>query len=168
MIKKILIAYATRYGSTTKIAETIQNKLSELGYETKTANILDIDSIESYDAIIVGSPLNMGKWLPEAKEFMQFRKNELNKVPVIAFTTGITLKNPTEHNILKAKFATDEILPYVQPKETGFFAGNLNSNELNENDKQIIILAKPETGDFRDFSKVENWTKTIAEKYFNH
>lgn len=161
MTDKILVAYATRYGSTKEIAEYITEVMQKDGFDVDCRNIVDLENIGKYDCIIAGSAIQMGKWLPEARDFMQVHKHEINKVPLFVFSCGITLKSPDDNITRKALFATDEILQYVNPKEIGLFAGKLNPETLCNSDRDLIILAKPDLGDFRDFDAVKKWILKI-------
>jgi menaquinone-dependent protoporphyrinogen oxidase len=165
MNKKILVAFATRYGSTKEIAEFIAAILREEGIDADSKNMLDIKDIDSYDFVIAGSSIQMGKWLPEAREFMQIHKNYLKKMPLFVFSCGITLNKQDENVTRKALFATDEIQQYVNPKEIGLFAGKLEEKILCDSDRELIILAKPDYGDFRNFDTIRSWIKTIRTDY---
>ena len=155
--EKILVGYATRYGSTRDVAEIIGDQLSGLGYDFKVSGLMEKIDLSDIDAVFLGSPLHLGKWLPEAREFVQSRKNELNRIPVITFTTGITIAEPSEHNLLKAKFAIDDISQYIIPFDSGFFAGRISRDLLNESDLQLIKMAKILDGDYIDPEKIKEW-----------
>ncbi|UUX92707.1 flavodoxin domain-containing protein [Methanoplanus endosymbiosus] len=164
---KVLVAYATRYGSTKDIAEVIADTIRKRGIETDCMDINTInpENMSVYDAFFVGSPLHLGKWLPEAKEFMQFRRDVLNKKPVFVFTCGITLKDKTEHILKKAEFALYEFSQYVKMDEKEFFAGKLTIADLNETDSQIVRIAGVGEGDYTDINTVNKWADGIADKY---
>lgn len=155
--EQILVCYATRYGSTKKVAEIIADTLSGMDYNVILTNLNENIDLKPIDAVFIGSPLHLGKWLPEAKEFLQFRKNELNKIPVFAFTTGITLAEPDEHNLLKAKFAIDENSVFVRPLKSGYFAGKISKEQLSDTDMQIVKIAKIKDGDYIDPEKIRTW-----------
>lgn len=160
--EQILVCYATRYGSTKEVAEIICGQLSDMGFETRLNNVNEDIDLSGIDIVFAGSPLHLGKWLPEAKEFFQFKKNELNKIPVITFTTGITLSSPTEHNLLKAKFAIDEVSVYVSPAGCGFFAGKLSEEMLSDTDMQLVKMARIEDGDYIDAESIKKWVVEIC------
>lgn len=160
---QILVCYATRYGSTKEVAEIIGEQLSDLGYNVRISDLMRKIDLSGIDAVFIGSPLHLGKWLPEAKEFLQFRKSELNKIPVIAFTTGITLASPTEHNLLKARFAIDEISVHVTPVDTGFFAGRISLETLSDTDIQLVKLAGIKDGDYIDSERIKEWVIEVCK-----
>lgn len=163
--ENILVCYATRYGSTEEVAGIIAETLTGQGCNVTLASLLDEIDLSGIDIVFIGSPLHLGKWLPEAKEFLQLKKSVLKNIPVFTFTTGITLSEPTEHNLLKAKFAIDEILVYVEPVDSGFFAGKLSSERLSEPDRQLIKMAGIKDADYIDAGEIEKWTADTCKKY---
>ncbi len=162
--KNILVCYATRYGSTEEIAGIIRDRLEDLGCKVRLCNFNEGIDLSGTDIIFAGSPLHLGKWLPEAKEFFQFHSHELKKMPVFVFTSGITLADPTEHNLLKAKFAVDDISIYAMPAATGFFAGRLSRNILSETDMQLVKIAGITDGDYIKAEEIKKWVTECCKK----
>lgn len=66
MNRRILVGYATRNGSTTGVAEKIGETLGERGYSVDVVPLKERSSPEGYDAVVLGSAVNGGQWLPEA------------------------------------------------------------------------------------------------------
>src|SRR5690606_13784617 len=66
---RVLIAVASRHGSTYEIAEVIAAEVRAAGDVVDLRAAEDVDSLESYDAVVLGSAVYMGKWLPEARQF---------------------------------------------------------------------------------------------------
>ena len=69
--KPILIAYATRAGSTQEVAEDIQAAITAHGDQVEMLPINKIMGLEPYRAVILGSAIRAGKWSPEAVEFVK-------------------------------------------------------------------------------------------------
>jgi menaquinone-dependent protoporphyrinogen IX oxidase len=79
-VKKVLIVYGTRYGSTEEISRDIAKFLLEVGIETELVNLRTTKSkkwpqIDEFDGIIVGTSLKMNKWKKEAKSFIDKNKD---------------------------------------------------------------------------------------------
>jgi menaquinone-dependent protoporphyrinogen oxidase len=70
MNNRILIAYGTRCGSTGGVAEAIGQVLSIGGAAVDVRLVKDVNDLSPYQAVMVGSAIRMGKWLPEAVEFV--------------------------------------------------------------------------------------------------
>ena len=75
----ILITYSTRTGSTKGVSEFIGKTLTDLGESVDVLPMNDIDNLSDYSAVIAGSAIQSGKWLPEASEFIMTHKDELGK-----------------------------------------------------------------------------------------
>lgn len=69
MSDPILIAYATRYGSTQEVAEAIARELRERGLEVEIQPLRQIQTTEGY-GLVVGTPFYMGHWLGEVNRFL--------------------------------------------------------------------------------------------------
>lgn len=73
---KILIAYATRWGSTAKTAELLSAELKARGHEAVAADarayggILGGRTAEGYDAYVLGSSVAAGRWKGAAKRLL--------------------------------------------------------------------------------------------------
>jgi menaquinone-dependent protoporphyrinogen oxidase len=163
--EKILVAYATRYGSTREIAEEIAEVLGERDYSTDVVNVMDVSDVSAYAGIVIGSPIYMGKWLHEAVDFVKVNQDALRQMPVVVFAAGFSMKDPTEKNREKARASITAIRPYVHPLDIGIFAGTLTLEGLSESDAQIIKMAGAEGGDFRDWDEISAWAIEI-ESFF--
>jgi menaquinone-dependent protoporphyrinogen oxidase len=91
MSNKILVTYATQAGSTAGVAEAIGRTLAERGAEVDVRRMQEITDLSPYRAVVAGSAIHGGKWLPEGMQFMQEHQAELRKKPFAAFLVCITL-----------------------------------------------------------------------------
>lgn len=57
---KILVAYASRAGSTSEVAEVIGQELCSAGAQVDIRPINEVKNIESYQAVVVGSAIHAG------------------------------------------------------------------------------------------------------------
>ena len=74
---RVLIVYYTKYGNTEKVAKLIAEGISSIdGNEVIINNIKDINlgKEDSYDLILIGSPVHFGKHVGSVKKF-------INKLP---------------------------------------------------------------------------------------
>lgn len=73
-MKKILISYYSKTGTTEKMAEKVAEGATNSDVETevdlKYIEDVDIDSLLDYDAFVVGSPTYYGNAAAEIKEFI--------------------------------------------------------------------------------------------------
>jgi menaquinone-dependent protoporphyrinogen oxidase len=76
MSKKILVAYASRRGSTSGVAEALGKTLSESSSEVDVYPIQDVQDLGAYQSVVLGSAIQDGKWLPEAIQFLKAHQSE--------------------------------------------------------------------------------------------
>ena len=91
MNNKILVTYASRFGSTVGVAEAIGKSLAESGAQVDVFPMREVKDLSPYQAVVAGSAINAGAWLPEAMQFMQTHRAELNQKPFAAFLVCMTL-----------------------------------------------------------------------------
>ena len=67
---RVLIGYASRFGSTRDIALRIGGKLRGDGSDVDVRSVDEISDPDPYDAVVFGSGVYDGSWTAEATEFM--------------------------------------------------------------------------------------------------
>ena len=70
MTTKILVTYASRFGSTAGVAEAIGKVLAENGAQVDVLPMRQVKDLAAYQAVVAGSAINGGAWLPGALEFV--------------------------------------------------------------------------------------------------
>lgn len=165
MAKKILVAYATRVGSTIEIAEAIAAVLQEWGVEVEVRSTHERLDIEHYDGVVLGSAIRMGHLLPEAVEFLQKNRQYLKTIPVAYFTACITMTEDTEENRETVLHYFDPIMqavPEVRPISIGLFAGEIDTHKLGMVPRIAIKMIHAPIGDYRNWAKIRSWASVIA------
>jgi menaquinone-dependent protoporphyrinogen oxidase len=71
MSDTILVTYATFTGSTAETAAFIGRVLAENGAQVEVRPVQDVTDLTPYRAVVIGSPIQSSKWLPEAMQFVQ-------------------------------------------------------------------------------------------------
>ena len=168
MKKKVLVTYASKYGSTGGVANAIGKELCSKGTTADVVLIKNAGSITSYQGVVIGSAIYMGKWMPEAVDFVKKNRDILRQVPVAYFLVCITMSPPTEKNRAKVLSYMDPILkavPEVKPVVIETFAGALDYNNLSWLNKKILKSKGSPEGDFRDWNAIRTWAREpIYEK----
>lgn len=154
---KVIVCYASRYGSTKRIAECIAGKLRSLGISVDCLPAgRDID-FGIYDAAVLGSPLYMGKWLAEARELVSRERGALGGIPVAVFSVGCSFRDQTDKVLESGRAALSDILLYISPRDSAFFPGKIDMALLRPEDRAILTLAHMPGGDFQDMDMVKAW-----------
>jgi menaquinone-dependent protoporphyrinogen oxidase len=167
--KNVLVAYATRAGSTGETAGVIGNILSESGYSVDVKPVDDIQDLSGYQAVVLGGAIRASAWLPEAVEFVKTHQQALSKVPVAYFTCSITVINPdTESVAQETKAFLDPVLqevPLVKPVAVEHLAGVLDFDKLPIAYRLIWPLTpggKVKQGDYRDWDVIKSWASSLV------
>ena len=164
MAERILVAYATRYGSTAEVAEAIGDELRKAGVEVDVLPVGEVQDLSPYRAAVIGSPIYMGKWLPDAQVFVERHQQHLRAIPVAYFAVGITVADGGPEDLRKAEASMDQVRMLVTPVDIGIFPGKLESGLLSLPDHTIFKLIQTEEGDFRDLDGVRAWTQALRPK----
>jgi menaquinone-dependent protoporphyrinogen oxidase len=165
MSKKILVAYATKAGSTAEVADFIGKTLAEKGADVDVKPIKNISDITGYNAIIIGSPARAGKILSDATEFVERNKASLTNIPVAYFVTCTTLIKDTDDNRKIANEYLDSISGTISPVGKGLFAGKMDYSKIGFASTLILkyIFSTPE-GDYRDWDAIKKWADDLFPK----
>ncbi|HET9014457.1 MAG TPA: flavodoxin domain-containing protein [Thermomicrobiaceae bacterium] len=164
---KVLIAVASKHGSTREIAEAIARELEGAGHRVEVRTPNRIDDVTAYGAAIVGSAVYLGNWLPEARGFVESHREGLLAIPVWLFSSGpIVLRNgeigsdaPTAED---NPAHLDALLDATGARDHRVFVGKLDRHELNVLERLAVRAAKAPDGDFRDWDAIRGWAREIA------
>jgi menaquinone-dependent protoporphyrinogen oxidase len=160
-MNKVLIAYASKAGSTGEVAGVIGEELSAKGLSVDVLQLKQVKDLRSYQAIVVGSAIRMGSWLPDATKFLETHKTELSRIPIAFFTICMTLYEETEQNRHKVEEFMQPVRDILEPVSLGLFAGKMDYSKLSFLDRQIIKMVKTPEGDFRNWDTIRSWSREI-------
>ncbi len=161
---RILIAYASRMGSTREIAQAIAQVLTQRGAVVDVLAVDEVEQIEGYQAVIVGSSIREQAWLPEAKRFVQIYRDVLLGLSLVYFAVSGLMSNPTPEHFHEVYEYLSEIRAIAEPLEVGIFAGVLNYNRLNHNQMTKVLSKGLPEGDFRRWQDVRAWAEDVADR----
>jgi menaquinone-dependent protoporphyrinogen oxidase len=158
---QILVAFATRKGSTGEIASAIGKELESGGQQVRVSLLKDISSLEGYDAVVLGAPVYTGHIDGDFGKFVDRNKNGLNNIPVAAFAVGLA---PVDQKIGSREDLEKQLLTLAGPSKLvaiTVFAGKLDPAQHSFMTKTMISLMKAPTGDFRDWDAIKAWAKGL-------
>jgi len=163
MGKRVLVVYASKYGSTGGVADAIGKELCGKDVAVDVALIKNAENIRSYQGVIIGSAIYMGKWMYEATDFVKENRDVLCNVPVAYFLVGMTLaKNPEKRtDALSSIEPILKAVPEIKPVGIGTFAGAMDYNNLSWINKKILKSKGTPEGDFRDWNVIRSWAMSL-------
>jgi menaquinone-dependent protoporphyrinogen oxidase len=169
-MKKVLIAYMSRSGSTREVAEFMQKELQSHGHQVDVRPIKEVDDFSGYDVVIAGGMLYRFGWHEAIVKFLNKYMGELQKKKVALFVTGLGLvktemvdkagypvyidptmlnqpANPQKLGFWEKQSVMESYLRLVlrtieriKPVSLGFFSGKLDYSTLSFGEKLIMRL----------------------------
>lgn len=160
---KLLVTYASKYGSTAEIAEVIGKELGIQNYEVEVKPVEEVSGLTGYDGFVIGSALYAGGWLKPATEFLRSNQEALATRPVWLFSSGPTGEGDPNEIMGGWIFPEDlaEVRETIKPKDIILFHGHINLDKLSSGEKMIIKSVKATVGDYRDWLVIRTWARMI-------
>ncbi|MCG3208670.1 MAG: hypothetical protein FOGNACKC_02282 [Anaerolineae bacterium] len=162
---KILVAYASKYGSTAEIAEVIGKELQKRNHQVEVQAVDHVDSLDGYDGFVIGSAVYAGSWIKSAAKFLRANQDILAGRPVWLFSSGPT--GPGDPNEIMDGWTFPENLTAVRekinPKDIIFLHGKIDPDKLNFAERMIVKSVKATTGDYRDWLVIRGWAGKIDQ-----
>jgi len=158
---RVLVTYASKHGSTRGIAEAIGGRLRERGLDAEVRPVGEVDGLERYDALVIGSGVYLGSWMKEALAFLDRHAETLHRVPTWLFSSGPTGTEPTDGALLDKQRRR---LDAIGARDHHLFRGALDPEHLGFLERRAVRAAKAPPGDFRDWRDVERWADDIVDR----
>jgi menaquinone-dependent protoporphyrinogen oxidase len=159
----VLVTAASKHGSTHEIGEAIATQLQAMGILAEYHDLKNpVAKIDAYDAVVLGSAIYMGNWLPEAREFAATHRARLEQIPVYFFSSGpLGDENPTP---AEPPAPVEKLRDQVHAREHRVFAGRLDPADLGLGERVMVKVVKAPTGDFRAWSDIQEWAKHVGDE----
>ena len=169
MTNTILVTYASKAGSTGGVAQAIGQSLADGSAQVVVRPMREVSDLSPYQAVVAGSAIRAGRWLPEARQFVQNHQAALAQKPFAAFLVCLTLAQPSADALQKAAAYLDPVRALVKPASEGLFAGVVDFGKLPVVPEGLImraILASShmEAGDYRDWNAIRAWAVDLKPK----
>lgn len=167
---KVLVTYASQFGSTGGVAAAIAQTLCEGGVAAEVRFVTNVTDPSAYRAVIVGAPVHSDEWMPEAVTFVETNRNLLSQLPVAYFLTcmtlGLTNQPEARQKIAGVLEKVQKQVPEVTPVDKGLFAGALDYSKMSYFMRVMYqVFAEDDTdGDFRDWNAIRAWTDAVRPK----
>jgi menaquinone-dependent protoporphyrinogen oxidase len=163
---RVLVAYGSKHGGTSEIAQAIGKVLETHGCEVVVVPASEAREPEAYDAIVLGSGVYMGRWQGDAMNLLKRHERTLAARPTWLFSSGPTGGTEEAEAAVRRVNADPTGEPPV--KEVAKRAGRIGARGHATFAGWIIpemggIFARwMPRGDWRDFGVIERWAEGIA------
>jgi menaquinone-dependent protoporphyrinogen oxidase len=157
--KSILLAYASRFGSTQEVAETIASTLSEAGLEVDLQPMPEVKSLDRYDAVVLGAAIYNAKWHAEAHQFVTQHQDVLSQLPVAIFTLGpLSASDAAKRNSRRQLDAELAKYPWLKPVAVEIFAGKYDPSKPGLGFFDRFVPAR----DLRNWDAIRVWANALS------
>lgn len=171
MQTRVLVAYASKYGSTQEVAEAIAETLRENNLIVDLEPTRKVKSLEEYAAVVLGAPLYMVHWHKDAHKFLSWHREALTKLPVAVFALGPLNDEEEEWKEVRAQFDKELAkFSWLRPVDSEIFGGKFDPEKLHFPDNLIARLpASPlhnmPASDIRDWKAIRAWASSLAARF---
>jgi menaquinone-dependent protoporphyrinogen oxidase len=158
MRQSVLVAYATKRGSTREVAEAIAEQLASHGLETTLSRADEVAELAGFDGVVLGGSLYMGRWHADARSFLKRHRTELEAVPLVVFALGpLTMEDSDAAGARKQLDRALAKTPDVEPVSTAIFGGVIDPEKLR------FPFSHLPASDARDWDAVRTWADEVAK-----
>lgn len=157
---KVLVAAASKHGSTWGIADAIAEELARAGIDVALHDVSDVHDLGGFDAVVLGSAVYMGNWLPEARHFAERNRETLVSMPLWLFSSGpLGADDPQPPGDPERALA---LVQSLQPRGHRVFVGKLDKHKLGPLERLAAKAVHAPEGDFRQWHEIRAWAQAIA------
>jgi len=164
MTDKILVTYATRYGSTREVAEVLALTLHEYGLAVDMLPAWKVRTLEGYSAVVLGAPLFMFRLHKDALRFLSRYREALAERSVAIFTLGPTHDPYDEKEWRDSRAQLDKELakfPWLRPVALEMFGGKFDPTKLRF--PINLVAGQVPATDIRDWDAIRDWANHLAQ-----
>jgi menaquinone-dependent protoporphyrinogen oxidase len=165
MPESVLVAWATRSGSTREVADAVAAAMREDGLAVDCQPLKSIRTPAAYRMVVIGAPLYMFKWHKDALAFIAKHRQALQKVPVAVFALGPFHDVEKEWKDVRALF--DKVLqglPWFSPFAREVFGGKFDPETLRFPMNLIPALKKMPASDIRNWEEIRSWARGLMAR----
>ena len=154
---RILVAYASKHGATEELARSIGTTIGEQGFAVDVRPVGEIDDLERYDALVLGSAVYMGAWLESARKLVDERRDAIRARPTWLFSSG-----PIGGEDTVGSIDVTELVATTNARDHHLFGGRLDRSTLTPGERFLARLLRADDGDFREWDAAVAWGTAIA------
>jgi menaquinone-dependent protoporphyrinogen oxidase len=155
---RVLVAFASKMGATKEIARAIGDRLIERGCWADVRPAGSVDSVDGYDAVVLGSAVYATRWRREAVRFVHRHGRHLPAHAVWLFESGWVGTRP--RTVVATTGARRRARRLGAPAPA-VFGGRLDPELATGRMDRALARSLP--GDARDWDDIRAWADTVAD-----
>ena len=153
----VLVSAGSKHGATAEIGERIGEILRKRGLTVDVRDPKHVLDVSDFDAVVLGSAVYAGHWLPEAKAIAHLVESEDPPPLTWIFSSGPMGEppQPEEDPVDVAK-----IMKITSARDHRIFSGKIDKSKLSFPEKAIVVAVRAPEGDYRDWTRSESGPTT--------
>jgi menaquinone-dependent protoporphyrinogen oxidase len=153
------LAYASRFGSTQEVAETITAVLREAGLEVDIKAMEQVETVTQYDAVVLGAAIYNAKWHAGAHQFLSQHLEALRQRPLAIFTLGpLSSSEAAKRNSRRQLDSELAKYPWLKPVAVEIFAGKYDPSKPGLGFFDRFVPAR----DLRNWDAIRAWANALS------
>lgn len=165
MTDRILVAHASKNGSTTELAEVIATVLTEEGWSVDLRPAGEVRSLDGYRAVVLGSAVYMGRWRRPAARLLSRRRRQLARLDVWLFSSG-PVGEVDASDVAAERWTRPprvrKLAAEVGAHDHAVFGGAVVEGRGGPLYRKMAEETPADVRDLRDWDAVRTWAQGIA------
>lgn len=166
MTTTVLVAFASKHGSTKGIAQAIGGAMHSHGCQVKVLPAGNVHSVAEFDVVIIGSAIYHDHWLWDGSRLLRRVRKELAAKPTWLFSSG-PIGGTSQGEALIADgcgagvVAPAALLPALQGLtilDHAMFAGRVDERAGGLLERDVP------RGDWRNFRQISDWGHMVGDE----
>jgi menaquinone-dependent protoporphyrinogen oxidase len=162
---RMLVAYSSVHGATAEIARSIALTLCRTGIDAEARPVAEIDSVQEYDGVVLGSAVYGGKWMGEALDFLRQFALPLYDRDVWLFQSG-PLGHSAQGIVRGLPVDVSVYAEYLRIEGLATFGGRHDGSSGGPVGR--FLARAGFAGDYRDFTAIRLWAEEVARRTAMH
>jgi menaquinone-dependent protoporphyrinogen oxidase len=153
----VLVAYASKHGTTREVAESIARTLGERGLAVELMEARRVDDLTRYDAVVVGGGLYVARWHADARRLLKRNRKELAAKRLAVF--GMGPDSLEDSKVAESRKQLDRALaatPELEPIAVTIFGGALEPESWRFPFNRLPAF------DARDWDAIHRWAVDLV------
>ena len=158
----VLVAFASKRGSTTEIAETVAASLRRGGLDVSLRPVEAVRDLDDYDAAVIGSAVYMKRWRGDARHFLKKNRKKLRQMPFWVFSSG-PVGDPVDDNpewMESPRFIAK--LEEMGVRGHVVFGGRVPADPHGFVETAMVEGTPEQYRDRRDWNQIREWAEAVA------
>jgi menaquinone-dependent protoporphyrinogen oxidase len=162
----VLVAYASKHGSTAEIAQVIGDTLGHNGFSVDVLSVEQVAMVRDYDAIVLGGSVYTGKWLKEAVNFLWTNSQSLRDIPLYIFSSGpIGEGDPIDMmDGFTIPNEIQDLTAEMNLRDVRVFHGKIDLRKLTLAELMLFKSVAARTGDYRKWDAIKLWAQHLSDE----